>query len=231
MSKPLVVAIDGPSGSGKSSTSRGVADRLSLDYLDTGAMYRAMTWALLERGVDLDDPAAVAAAATSVRLTSGTNPLDPTIQADDVDVAGPIRSDTVTAAVSLVAAVPQVREMLVDLQRATIAHRVGAGGDPGAQARGIVVEGRDIGSTVVPDAVVKIYLVADPSARAARRAAENGSVDEAATEQALARRDRIDSTRKASPLVKADGAVVVDSTHLSLDEVIELIAGIVREAT
>jgi cytidylate kinase len=216
VSKPLVVAIDGPSGSGKSSTSRGVAERLSLDYLDTGAMYRAMTWALLERGVDLKDHAAIVTAAEDVRLTSGTDPRDPTIHVDGTDVADPIRGDKVTGSVSLVAAVPQVREMLVDLQRETI-----------GQSDGIVVEGRDIGSTVVPDAQVKIYLVADAAARAARRAAETGVVDTAATELALARRDEIDSTRAASPLAKADDAVVVDGTFLTLDEVIDTIVGIV----
>jgi cytidylate kinase len=219
VSKPLVVAIDGPSGSGKSSTSRGVADRLSLDYLDTGAMYRAMTWALLERGVDLLDPEAIAKAAEDVRLTSGTDPLNPTIHVDGTDVAEPIRSNEVTGSVSLVAAVPRVREMLVDLQRDTI-----------AQSDGIVVEGRDIGSTVAPDAPVKIYLVADPAARAARRALEIGAVDTAAMELALARRDEIDSNRAASPLTKADGAVVVDGTHLTLEEVIETIVGIVDAA-
>ncbi|MBC7632097.1 MAG: (d)CMP kinase [Flavobacterium sp.] len=215
----MVVAIDGPSGSGKSSTSRGVADRLHLAYLDTGAMYRAMTWALLRQGVDLDDPDAIAAAAVGVRLTSGTDPLDPTIHADGADVAGPIRSDDVTASVSLVAAVPGVREMLVGMQRETIGNH-----------EGIVVEGRDIGSTVAPDARVKIYLVADPSARAARRAAENGSVDSAATQQALARRDEFDSTRSVSPLTKPDGAIVVDSTHLTLNEVIDTIVGLVDAA-
>lgn len=219
MSKPLVVAIDGPSGSGKSSTSRGVADRLSLAYLDTGAMYRAMTWALLERGVNLEDPRAIAAAAEDVRLTSGTDPLDPTIHVDGTDVGEPIRSSEVTGAVSLVAAVPEVRDMLVDQQRETI-----------AQSTGIVVEGRDIGSTVAPDAPVKIYLVADAAARAARRAAETGETDTAATELALARRDEIDSTRAASPLAKADGAVVVDGTHLTLEEVIDTIVGIVDAA-
>lgn len=218
MSKPLVVAIDGPSGSGKSSTSRGVADKLSLAYLDTGAMYRAVTWALLQRGVDLDDPEAIAAAADGVRITSGTDPLAPTIHADDIDVAVAIRGEDVTAAVSRVAAVPRVRELLVELQRAMI-----------ATADGMVVEGRDIGSTVAPDATVKIYLVADPAARAARRAAEDGSADAAATELALARRDEIDSTRDASPLAKSESAVVVDSTHLSLDEVIDTIVGIVDE--
>lgn len=216
MTTPLVVAIDGPSGSGKSSTSRGVAERLSLDYLDTGAMYRAMTWALLERGVDLQDADAVARAAADVRLTSGVDPRNPTIHVDGTDVGEPIRGEDVTGSVSLVAAVPQVREQLVDLQRAMI-----------AASAGIVVEGRDIGSTVSPDAPVKIYLVADPAARAARRAAEDGSTDAAATELALARRDEIDSTRAASPLAKAVGAVVVDGTHLTLAEVIDTIVGIV----
>ncbi len=219
MSKPLVVAIDGPSGSGKSSTSRGVADRLSMDYLDTGAMYRAMTWALLQRGVDLHDPEEIAKAVDDVRLTSGTDPLDPTIHVDGTDVADPIRSDEVTGSVSLVAAVPRVREMLVDLQRDTI-----------AASEGIVVEGRDIGSTVAPDAKVKIYLVADPAARAARRALETGAVDTAAMEIALARRDEIDSNREASPLTKAEGAVVVDGTYLTLEEVIDTIVGIVEAA-
>lgn len=219
MSKPLVVAIDGPSGSGKSSTSRGVADRLSLAYLDTGAMYRAMTWALLQAGVDLDDVEAIAKGAEGVCLTSGTDPLAPTIHANDIDVADPIRGDDVTASVSQVAAVARVREKLVELQRATI-----------AQSDGIVVEGRDIGSTVAPDAVVKIYLIADPAARAARRAAENGTTDAAATEQALARRDEIDSSRETSPLTKPDRAIVVDSTHMTLDEVIDTIVRIVDEA-
>ena len=220
MTSPLVVAIDGPSGSGKSSTSRGVADRLRLAYLDTGAMYRAMTWALLQRGVDLSDTDAVAAASARVTLTSGTDPLDPTIHADGTDVADPIRSDEITGSVSLVAAVPQVRELLVHLQREAI-----------AASDGIVVEGRDIGSVVVPDAPVKIYLVADPAARAARRAAENGGADAAATEAALAARDQIDSTRAASPLVQSEGAIVVDGTHLTLDEVIDTIVGIVDAAT
>ncbi len=219
MTSPLVVAIDGPSGSGKSSTSRGVAERLRLAYLDTGAMYRAMTWALLQAGVDLTDPEAVAAASERVTLTSGTDPLQPTIHADGTDVADPIRSEEITGSVSLVAAVPRVRELLVAQQREAI-----------AASDGIVVEGRDIGSVVVPDAPVKIYLVADAAARAARRAAENGGADAAATEAALAVRDQIDSTRTASPLVQSEGAIVVDGTHLTLDEVIDTIAGIVDAA-
>jgi cytidylate kinase len=217
VSTPRVVAIDGPSGSGKSSTSRAVASRLGLAYLDTGAMYRAMTWALLRDGVDLDDPEAIAAAAESVTLTSGTDPEAPTIHVDEHDVSGPIRSDEVTAAVSPVSAVPRVRELLVDQQREII-----------GSADGMVVEGRDIGSVVAPDAEVKIFLVADPAARAARRAAETGADDTGATEQALARRDRIDSTRAASPLTRVDGAVQIDSTHLTLDEVVASIVEIVR---
>jgi cytidylate kinase len=219
VTSPFVVAIDGPSGSGKSSTSRGVAERLRLAYLDTGAMYRAMTWALLQQGVDLEDPAAVAKASEQITIASGTDPLDPTIHVDGTDVADPIRGTDVTAAVSLVAAVPQVREQLVGLQRETI-----------AASDGIVVEGRDIGSTVAPDAPVKIYLVADPAARAARRAAETGETDTTATELSLARRDEIDSNRTASPLVQSEGAIVVDGTHLTLDEVIGTIVGIVAAA-
>ncbi|MDQ3157075.1 MAG: (d)CMP kinase [Actinomycetota bacterium] len=219
MKTALVVALDGPSGSGKSSTARGVADRLSLAFLDTGAMYRAMTWALLKRGVDVNDPDAVAAAAEDVHIVSGTNPLAPSIEADGVDVAEPIRTDEITAAVSAVAAVPRVRELMVEQQRAII-----------AASRGIVVEGRDIGSAVAPCASVKIYLVADPLARAVRRAAENAGADEAATQVALAARDLKDSTRATSPLAKADGAIVIDSTFLTLDEVIDQVVALVGEA-
>lgn len=208
-----VIAIDGPSGSGKSSTSRGVASKLGYAYLDTGAMYRAMTWAMLQRGVDVHDPAAVAAAAAEVVLASGTDPQSPTIEADGVDVSEPIRGEDVTGAVSPVATVPEVRRQLVDLQRELIA---GAG-------VGIVVEGRDIGTVVAPDAALKVYLVADPVARARRRALELGVEDAEAMGEALARRDAIDSTRTTAPLAQADDAIVVDGTHLTLDEVIERI--------
>lgn len=217
MGTSKVVAIDGPSGSGKSSTSRGVATRLGLTYLDTGAMYRAMTWALLQAGVDLDDPGSIADAAEKVTLRSGTDPSAPTIHVGDDDVSIPIRSDEVTGAVSPVAAVPRVRELMVALQREII-----------DAAEGIVVEGRDIGTVVAPDAATKIYLVADPSARASRRAAETGATDTGATEVSLARRDQIDSTRTVSPLMQADSAVVVDSTYRGLEEVIDLIVGIVE---
>jgi cytidylate kinase len=213
----VVVAIDGPSGSGKSSTSRGVASRLGLRYLDTGAMYRAITWWMLRHDVPVDDPAAVAARCGEPEILSGTDPAAPTITVDGVDVATAIRTSEVTGAVSAVSAVPQVRARLLDLQRAVI--------DGG----GIVVEGRDIGSAVAPDAEVKIYLTADAGARAARRAAEEGGSDLSATESSLLARDRIDSTRTASPLTMAEGAVHVDTTPYTLDEVVDLIARLVED--
>ena len=214
----LVVAVDGTSGSGKSSTSRGVAERLGLRYLDTGAMFRAMTWWLLREGVDVRDVAAVAAVADRPRIESGTDPLAPTITVDGVDVSVEIRGEAVTAAVSPVSAVPEVRARLLDLQREVI-------GDGG-----IVVEGRDIGSVVWPQAEVKVYLSADPDARAARRSAEQGGTDVATTQQSLLERDRIDSGRATAPLTMADGAVHVDSTHLTLDEVIETILALAGSA-
>ena len=216
----LVVAVDGPSGSGKSSTARGVASRLGLRYLNTGAMYRAMTWALLERHVDVDDPAAVIAAADDVVIEAGTDPLTPTITADGVDVSGPIRGPAVTQAVSAVSAVPRVRELLVQRQRQIIGD-----GD-------IVVEGRDIGSVVVPQAQVKVFLVAAPEARALRRTAELGgpSSEVPLTQEDMARRDRLDSTRPTSPLMRAADAVSIDTTHLSLDEVVDQVLTLVQSA-
>jgi cytidylate kinase len=217
----LVVAVDGTSGSGKSSTSRGVADRLGLRYLDTGAMFRAMTWWLLRAGVDIHDPAAVAARAGEPAIVSGTDPLAPTITVDGVDVAVGIRSDEVNAAVSPVSAVPEVRARLLELLGAVIAEESARGG--------IVVEGRDIGSVVVPDAPVKLYISADPDARAARRAAEQGGADIAATQESLLARDRIDSGRATAPLTRADGAVHIDTTPYSLDEVIDLVVALVED--
>ncbi len=210
-----VIAVDGTSGSGKSSTCRGVAVRLGLRYLDTGAMFRAMTWWMLRHGVDVQDPVAVSALAGEPEIVSGTDPLDPTITVDGVDVAAAIRADDVNAAVSPVSAVPAVRARLLELQRAVI----GAGG--------IVVEGRDIGSVVAPDADVKVYLTADPVARAARRAAEEGGSDLSATQESLLARDRIDSGRATAPLVMAEGAVHLDTTPYTLDEVIDRVVGLV----
>jgi len=212
----LVVAIDGPSGSGKSSTSRGVAARLALRYLDTGAMFRAMTWWLLRQGVDVHDPAAVASRVGEPEIRSGTDPLDPSIQIDGADVALAIRTDAVNRSVSPVSAVPEVRARLLELQRAVI----GRGG--------IVVEGRDIGSVVAPYAQVKIYLTADPAARAERRAAEAGGVDVDTTRVSLLDRDRIDSGRAAAPLVMADDATHLDTTGFTLEEVVDQVVALAQ---
>jgi cytidylate kinase len=213
-----VVAIDGPSGSGKSSTSRGVASRLGYRYLDTGAMFRAMTWWMLRHDVDVHDPAAVAARVAEPEILSGTDPLAPTITVDGADVATAIRGEDVTGAVSPVSAVPEVRACLLQLQRSVIAAAPG----------GIVVEGRDIGSVVAPDAPVKVFLTADPAARAARRAAEEGGSDVGATQESLLARDKIDSGRATAPLVMADGAVHIDTTPYTLDEVIGLVVALVE---
>ncbi|WP_309648153.1 (d)CMP kinase [Nocardioides sp.] len=216
------MAVDGTSGSGKSSTCRGVATRLGLRYLDTGAQFRAITWWMLREGVDVHDAEAVAARCDEAPIVSGTDPTGPTIEIDGVDVAVAIRSDEVTRHVSPVSTVPAVRARLLELQRAIIEDATTDGG--------IVVEGRDIGSVVWPRADVKLYLTADTEARALRRAAEQGGSDVAATAQVLAERDRIDSGRATAPLVRADGAVHVDTTPYSLEEVIDLVVGLVLEA-
>ncbi len=215
----VVVAIDGPSGSGKSSTSRGVAGRLGLRYLDTGAMFRAVTWWMLRRGVDVEDAAAVAALVDAPVLVSGTDPASPTITVDGIDVAVPIRSPEVTAAVSAVSAIPEVRARLLREQRDVI-----GGGD-------IVVEGRDIGTVVAPDAAVKVYLSADPAARAARRTAELTGVTVEATQQDLDRRDRFDSGRAAAPLTMADDAHHIDTTECTLEEVVDSVVALVAQVT
>ncbi len=218
MSSNVVVAIDGTSGSGKSSTSRGVAAALGLRYLDTGAQFRAMTWWMLEHQVEVTDVDAVAAAADRPVLVSGTDPEHPTITVDGLDVSEPIRGVEVTRAVSPVSTVPAVRARLLELQRDII-------GDGG-----IVVEGRDIGSVVWPQAEVKVYLTADAEARAERRAAEHAHLgDLAATKADLLQRDVIDSGRATAPLTMVDGAVHIDTTSYTLDEVIGLIVDLVKQ--
>jgi cytidylate kinase len=217
---PLVIAMDGPSGSGKSSASKGVARALGLRYLDTGAMYRAMTWWMLRADVPVEDAEAVAARVAEPVIESGTDPDAPTITVDGTDVSEPIRTREVTNAVSAVSSVPAVRERLVALQREII----GAGA--------IVVEGRDIGTVVAPDAPVKVYLTASEEVRAARRA-KDLTADPAATVTVTraeqSRRDRLDSTRTASPLARAGDAEEIDSTELSLGEVIEAVVRLAKE--
>ncbi|MFI1300493.1 (d)CMP kinase [Streptomyces noursei] len=217
----VIVAIDGPAGTGKSSTSKAVAGKLGLGYLDTGAQYRAITWWMLTNGIDVNDPVAVADACAKPVIVSGTDPAAPTITVDGADAAGPIRSAEVTAAVSAVSAVPEVRAAITDLQRSIAAEA----------PRGIVVEGRDIGITVLPDADLKIFLTASAEARAARRNGElkgEEAGDLAATREALIKRDAADSSRKTSPLAKADDAVEVDTTDLTLDQVIECVVTLIE---
>jgi cytidylate kinase len=214
-----VVAVDGPSGSGKSTVSRRLAVALGARYLDTGAMYRAVTWAVLRDGIDPADAEAVAKIADNVILTIGSDPNAPHISVDDTPVDGPIRGPEVTAAVSPVAAVPAVRARLVAQQRQIIA----------AEAR-IVVEGRDIGTVVAPDADLKVYLTASEAERGRRRSTENAA-DLAATVADLARRDTFDSSRAADPLRQADDAVVLDTTALGIDEVVAQLKTLVDGAT
>ena len=216
-----MIAVDGPAGSGKSSAARGVARALGLRYLDTGATYRALTWWLLSRGLDTTDPGTVARHAREPVIEPGTDPDAPAITVNGVDVSGPIRTREVSNAVSAVASVPQVREHLIALQREIIARNTGPGG-------GIVAEGRDIGTVVAPQALVKVFLTASESERAQRRSAElavDPGATAAVTQQEQLRRDRAD----APQTVMAADAVEIDSTSLSLDEVISLIAGLARE--
>ena len=205
---PRVIAIDGPAGSGKSTVSRAVADRLGLEYLDTGAMYRGVAFAALERGIDPGDTNAVAELARLI-------PLEVTgsvCVVDGVDATVAIRGPEVTVAVSTVAANPEVRAEMVTRQRAWVIERGGG-----------VVEGRDIGSVVFPDAELKIYLTASPEVRADRRASETQGADTGAVAADIRRRDDADSTREASPLVEAAGAVVVDTSGLTVDQAADVI--------
>ncbi|MEV4123391.1 (d)CMP kinase [Nocardia sp. NPDC049707] len=224
-STPLVVAMDGPSGTGKSSVSRRLATRLDASYLDTGAMYRVATLRVLRAGVELTDSAAIGAAVKELPLTIGTDPSRELILLDGDDVSSEIRGNTVTKAVSAVSAVAEVRELLVALQR-----------EIAFAAQRIVVEGRDIGTVVLPDADAKIYLTASAEARAQRRNQQNiaeGRGDD--YEGVLAdvqRRDTLDSTRTVSPLRPADDAVQVDTSELNMDEVIdELYRVVVRQVS
>ncbi|HVT70922.1 MAG TPA: (d)CMP kinase [Trebonia sp.] len=212
----LVIAIDGPSGSGKSSASKGVARALGLRYLDTGAMYRALTWWLMAEKADTGDAALVAARAAEPAIEVSTDPDDPWTRVNGRDVSRDIRTPEVSARVSAVARVQRVRDHLIALQRAVI-----AAADPG-----IVAEGRDIGTVVAADAQLKVFLTADPGARARRRAAEL-SADAAETEAAQARRDRLDAAQSE----KADDALLLDATDLTLDEVIGEITRLARERT
>jgi cytidylate kinase len=200
-----VIAIDGPAGAGKSTIARGVAQRLGVEHLDTGAMYRAVACAAVRQGVDPDDQVAVGALAETLRIDFD----DDVVLVDGRDVTIEIRGATVTAAVSAVAANSQVRRELVGRQREWVDGRVGG-----------VVEGRDIGTVVLPDAALKVYLTASPRVRAQRRVAQGGGdLDE--IERSIARRDAMDSEREDSPLRPASDAWLLDTSELNADEVIE----------
>lgn len=212
-----VVAVDGPSGSGKSSVSRGVAATRGWRYLDTGSMYRATALAASRDQTDLNDPAAVEQLLATLDLQVTTDPENPGVVLDGESVDEAIRTEEVTSFVSQVSAIPAVREFMVARQQEEVRRAL-------AEGAGIVVEGRDIGTTVLPNADLKIYLTADQEARAARRALQDNASGRAAkvadTAASLAARDKADSSRAASPLAKADDAVAVDATFLTLDEVI-----------
>lgn len=221
---PVIVVLDGPAGTGKSTVSREIASRLGLSFLDTGAMYRAMTHWLLQNGVDVDDADAVALASAKPVILSGTDAEGPTITVDGQDVSVPIRGPEVTAAVSAVSAVAEVRTRLVELQR----------GSAQAAPRGIVAEGRDMGTVVFPGADLKVFLTASAPTRAARRAAQlgvSGSTEVAAILADIERRDAADSGRATSPLAMADDAVEVDTSEMAPEEVITRILDLVRERT
>lgn len=200
-----VIAIDGPAGAGKSTIARALARRMGLEYLDTGAMYRAVTFEAMRRGMSLDDTDAVAALAEGIELEVG----EQGVLVEGTDATAAIRTPEVTANVSKVAANSGVRTEMRTRQQQWAAVRGGG-----------VIEGRDIGSVVFPDAALKLYLTASPRVRAERRVAEaGGDVDE--IERAIAARDHYDSTRADSPLTEAAGATIVDTTGLSIDEVLD----------
>jgi cytidylate kinase len=215
----VVVAIDGPAGSGKSTVARRVAELAELRYLDTGATYRALTLALLRRGIPIEDPEAVADAAKTMDLTLELAPGPAGVARvllDGVEPGPALRSPKVNATVSAVAAIPAVRELLVGVQRSL----VGVGG--------IVVEGRDIGTVVWPDAEVKVFLTATEHERARRRSGDAEGGGE--TAETLARRDALDSGRAASPTRAAADALVIDSTTRTIDQVVDQILGLIRAA-
>jgi cytidylate kinase len=215
-----VIAIDGPAGSGKSTVARAVAERLGLQYLDTGAMYRAVTFAALRRGVDLDDSERMGRLAADIELEM---PADGSIVVDGFDATIEIRGPEVTRAVSIVAANAGVREEMRQRQRAWALQRDGG-----------VMEGRDIGTVVFPEADVKVYLDASPEERARRRASDpnhsGGPVAVAEVATALSQRDEIDRTRTASPLYASAEAVVIDTTGQPVDAVVSAVMAVIRTA-
>jgi len=207
----MIIAIDGPAGSGKSTVAKAVALRLGLDYLDTGAMYRSVAFAALRGGVDPEDAEVVSNLARNIDLQIDTNG---TVIVDDVDATIEIRGPEVTRAVSIVAANPDVRKEMRARQRQWVAKRGGG-----------VMEGRDIGTVVFPEARLKVYLDASPDVRAARRSKEVSDLSYETVATDLARRDALDQNRTHDPLRTASDAVTIDTSDLSVDQIVDAIMG------
>lgn len=222
MEKGLQVAIDGPASSGKSTVAKIIAKRFGYVYCDTGAMYRSVTWAALENGIDVSDTKQVIDLARRIKITFEPGQPDQRVFVDGHEVTKDIRTEKIAANVSAVAAIPEVRVQMVEQQRQI------------AQAGGIVMDGRDIGTTVLPDAQVKVFLVASAHERARRRYEENlqkglatQSLDE--LEAAIKLRDQKDSTRKVSPLTQAKDAILIDTTSLTIDQVVDEISALIKK--
>lgn len=212
-STPVIVAIDGPAGAGKSTIARALASRLGVEYLDTGAMYRAVTHAAMTRGVDLDDTESLAVLARSLSIVVA----DGRTSVDGVDISQSIREAAVTASVSTVAANSAVRQVMRDLQRSW-----------GLSRGGGVIEGRDIGTVVFPDALLKVYLTASPRVRAERRVAEVGG-DVVAMERSIMERDHKDSSRSDSPLSTSSDSVVIDTGGRTVDAIVDEIVAMIAQ--
>ena len=222
MEKGLQVAIDGPASSGKSTVAKIIAKRFGYVYCDTGAMYRSVTWAALENGIDVSDTKQVIDLARRIKITFEPGQPDQRVFVDGHEVTKDSRTEKIAANVSAVAAIPEVRAQMVEQQRQI------------AQAGGIVMDGRDIGTTVLPDAQVKVFLVASAHERARRRYEENlqkglatQSLDE--LEAAIKLRDQKDSTRKVSPLTQAKDAILIDTTSLTIDQVVDEISALIKK--